>query len=176
MRIRINGRKTGHQFQVAVENVGKRLIEAIQAETRETALRIRARGRQSIAGAGNFGSRWTQGLTVEAFGTRKGSLIKVGHQIPYARVHEFGKIIKGKPLLWIPVAPEAKGIRARDYPGRLFRVKGREGKTPLLMSAGDRRVKYIGAASVTLKPRFGLRAIARDEAGHMGRRIMQRFT
>lgn len=68
-------------------------------------------------------------------------------------------MISGKPLLWIPLdfASDAKGVRARDYPGRLFRVD-RAGKAPLLLS--DDGPKYFGKEQVRIPKKWHLRQIA----------------
>lgn len=52
--------------------------------------------------------------------------------------------------LTIPMVPGAHGVRARDYPGRLFRPKGKD----YLMEVTDTgpRVVYLLRKSVTQKP------------------------
>ena len=79
------------------------------------------------------------------------------------KVFQFGAKIQGKPLLWIPVDPG--GPRAKDFPGRLFQVKrSKKRDVPLLMSADDRKVKYIGVKKVIIRRKFHLLKIIRDES------------
>lgn len=141
----------------------------------ETAQAITDRGRADIAGAGRFGARWTQGLRVN---TRqlpsRGYSITVRLAKPnYSKVFETGgtmrpRVRKGTgraPLfLWIPVAPDSVGIRVRNYKGRLFMPGRRGDRKPVLMAASDRKVKYVGVKTMSLKPRFHIRAIGENEA------------
>jgi hypothetical protein len=57
--------------------------------------------------------------------------------VKFWRVFQNGAIIHGKPMLWIPLsfAKDAQGIRAKDYPGKLFRVDRKGGLAPLLMTS-----------------------------------------
>lgn len=79
--------------------------------------------------------------------------------VPYWTVFQFGKVIQGRPLLWIPLsfATDAQGVMARDYPGPLFRVD-RAGKAPLLMTNVGKRAeaKYFGKESVRIPKKFHL--------------------
>lgn len=118
-------------------------------------------GRARIASSGNFGSaRWLQGFNVAAFpqsGALTNARIQIWHDVPYAHIHDKGGLIRGKPLLWIPLshATEAKGVYARDYPGGLFRVDRVVGR-PLLLSIVDKKPKYFGIAQVTIPARWNL--------------------
>jgi hypothetical protein len=68
-------------------------------------------------------------------------------------VFQEGRVIHGKPLLWIPLSfSDAVGIRARDY-GPLFRVD-RSGKSPLLLSPKDGEPKYSGHEQITIPKKF----------------------
>lgn len=128
------------------------------------------RARKDISGAGRFGSRWSDGFKGKV--TEGGGFIRIAFNMPsdppmkHWRVFQFGAIIRGKPLLWIPLsfAKDAQGVRARDYPGKLFRVD-RNGKAPLLMRAGKpAQPKYFGKESVRIPKKFHLVEIIHDGA------------
>jgi hypothetical protein len=129
---------------------------------------IESEGRADIKAGGNFSSpRWQEGFQAKvSYQSRSAINIRVTHSVSYWRVFEFGATIKGKPLLWIPLdfATDAKGLRARDYPGKLFRVE-RPGKAPLLMS--DTGPKYFGKESVTIPKKWHLRQVVRNVAGRL---------
>jgi hypothetical protein len=161
---------------VSYEVTVKTSIRDWEAVTRtavaEMADTIKDKGRQDIASAGNFGSRWTQGLRVAVRQLpSRGYSVTIRLSKPnYAKVFEFGSSHAHRPrtrkrsgytppALWIGVN-DAKNIRVRNYKGKLFQVKGRM----LLMDTKDKQVKYVGVSSVTLKPRFHIRKIAEDEA------------
>lgn len=118
---------------------------------------ILEKGRANISGAGNFGPRWTEGLKGEVKEVSPGEVdLTITHDVPYYMVHEKGALIRGKPLLAIPLsfAGVPKGLYARNYPGGLFRVDRKAGGTPLLLSRSDKQPKYFLIASVTIPKRF----------------------
>lgn len=167
----ISIRFEGQRFRATMERGANESLSpiayGISGGAREAAVSLLRRGRAQIARSGNFGSaRWLQGLHVEAqprSGALTNAAIRMWHDIWYAHIHEFGGIIRGNPLLWIPLsfAPEAKGIYARDYPGGLFRVDRRVGR-PLLLSRVDKQPKYFGIAEVYIPPRWGLSELSQS--------------
>jgi hypothetical protein len=122
-----------------------------------------------LRAGGNFGSqRWQQGFrALVSYVSRIEIVVRVTHAVKYWKVFEFGAVIKGRPLLWIPLsfAKDAIGKRARDYPGPLFRVD-RKGKAPLLLTTGG-VPKYFGKESVKIPKKFHLRSIVRKNARRM---------
>lgn len=54
---------------------------------------------------------------------------------PYAAIHQFGGVIRPKnaKALTIPIAPEAEGKRASDFPRKQTLLLLREGKAPLIV-------------------------------------------
>lgn len=167
MKIRLNleGERVGPQF-VRVSKKNKKLINtAARGAAQDVVDYIVPLARQDISRAGRFGTRWTNGFQGKV--TEGGGNIKVTftEKVPYWRVFEFGAVIRGRPLLWIPLsfAKDAQGIRARDYPGKLFRVDRKGGKSPLLMKSGHpAQPKYFGKESVRIPKKFHLREIIRD--------------
>jgi hypothetical protein len=64
---------------------------------------IEARVRADIAGAGNFGARWTEGFKVTVTADDPNSVTvtgKMGDSVPYWQVFQYGATIRGKPFLW----------------------------------------------------------------------------
>lgn len=164
IRIDVDGQKIANQFGPRASRMSNDCIAALQAAAREASDRIEKRGRANMRGAGDFGSkRWQQGFQAfVSFASRASLRIRVTHAVSYWRVFQHGARIFGRPLLWIPLpfARDAQGVRARDYPGRLFRVN-RLGKSPLLMTTGG-KPKYFGRESVRIPKKFRLIEIARE--------------
>lgn len=161
------GRKLGTRFKSRVKNFSEKQIRAVQAAANRAAETIEDRGRDDIAAGGNFSSeRWQEGFQAKvSFQSRSDINIRVTHSVFFWRVFELGAKIFGRPLLWIPLsfARDVTG-RARDYPGKLFRVN-RPGKAPLLMS--DDGPKYFGKESVTIPRKWHLRQIVKEVSREM---------
>lgn len=168
MKVRLNlaGERIGPQLERKGTKWKRRINDAARDAADDVVDYVVPRAKQDISNAGRFGSRWSDGFQGKV--TEGGGSIKVSFNMPSAppmkhwRVFEFGAVIHGKPLLWIPLsfATDAQGIRARDYPGKLFRVD-RVGKAPLLLGGNPATPKYFGKASVTIPKKFHLRDIIR---------------
>jgi hypothetical protein len=152
------------QLEEVARRIRERIDKALGAAAEQLAENILEEGRSDISGAGNFGTRWTQGLTAEVDGDGNVRTITLRHAVPYWRVFQYGALIEGKPMLWIPF--EKGGPYARDYPGALRRVDPKSGKAPLLV--GDGGPKYHGHESVTIPKKFHLVEIARAQSKTMG--------
>ncbi len=152
VRLYIDGEKVGPLFKRAAVRQKARVLEATRGAAQDAAKEIVSQGRADIAGAGNFGSRWTSGFNSTV--TEGGGNVRIATtmEVPYWTVFQFGKVISGKPLLWIPLSgTDAVGKYARDYPGQLFRVDRKDGKAPLLMIPGKpAQARYFGKSSVTI--------------------------
>jgi hypothetical protein len=85
---------------------------------------------------------------------------------------EHGLIIRGKPLLWIPLsfAADAQKVTPRRYPGTLVKVD-RPGKAPLLVKSGG-EPKYHGQPSVRMPKRLNLAALIAHIVATMGARLV----
>jgi hypothetical protein len=163
VRIRLRAQSIKPQLDETVKQLKQRVQSAATSSTKQLADTIQREGRADIASAGRFGGKWISGLTYEILDGDKVKTIVFHHSNNLWKVFQFGAKIQGKPLLWIPVDPG--GPRARDFPGRLFQVKRRRKRdVPLLMSADDKQVKYIGVKKVTIRRKFHLLKIIRDEA------------
>lgn len=148
----------------------QRIQRATGAAAIQLAETIVEKGRADIQSAGKFGPRWTTGLTYNITGKGNVRTINIREAVPYWRVFQYGAVIQGRPLLWIPLsfATEAQGVRARDFPGRLFRVDRKSGGAPLLLSADDGQPKYHGQEQVRIPKKFHLVEIAVAEAKTFG--------
>lgn len=178
VRLYIDSQRAGHEFSRQAEQHKKQMLAAQRGAANDVVGYVVPRVRDNIAGAGNFGNRWTEGFQGKV--TEGGGYVRIAftHAVPYWKVFQTGKVIKGRPLLWIPLsfAQDAKGVRARDYPGKLFRVD-RPGKAPLLMTAkgGRAEAKYFGKESVRIPKKFRVVEIIRDGSKKMTQFFNQRM-
>lgn len=164
----------GRKLKVTVKKFGERQTLAIQAAAKRGAAEIESEGRADIARGGKFSTaRWQEGFrALVSYKSRSDLRIRVTHHVFYWKVFEYGATILGRPLLWIPLSfgdakgADGKGVRARDYPGQLFRVN-RKGKNPLLMS--DTGPQYVGVESVTIPKKWHLREITKRVSRNLGK-------
>src|SRR5262245_47206498 len=179
IQVKILGESVGRRF----ERVGEEARAALRAAANDAAEEIERRGRADIARAGNFGRRWIEGLHVDV--TEGGGHIRINvvEDVPYWPVFEFGAVIHGKPLLWIPLSvdyggdPDAQGVWARDYPKPLFQTVSKKG-TPLLMTReGDAPAQaiYFGKEEVVEPQKFHIRDISREVMRRMQYFFSQHF-
>lgn len=166
LRVTFRDKKMGAAFKAAQGRTFARVHAALGKTTRLAAGEIKTRGDADITRAGRFGSRWTNGF--HSIPRLSGTTYSIDtfSDIFYFTVFEFGKVIHGKPLLWIPLsfAKDAIGVMARDFPGGLFRVDRKAGGAPLLLSIKDGQPKYFGKASVKIPQKFHIRQICRNVA------------
>lgn len=170
MKVRLNlaGERVGPQLEKNGVKWKKRINDAARGASQDVVEYITPLARADIKKAGKFGARWSNGFTGKV--TEGGGHIKVSFAMPsdppmrYWRVFEYGAIIRGKPLLWIPLsfAKDAQGVMARDYPGKLFRVDRKTGGAPLLLGGKPATPKYFGKTQVTIPKKFHLRDIIRE--------------
>lgn len=162
-------------FQIATDKVAApklrknlaglhdRFQAAFSASMNMVASMIKQRGDADIKSAGKFGQRWTTGFHVAVEGGLKNMRISMYHDIDYAGIFESGGVIKGNPILWIPLSfSDAKGTPAREYGGGLFTVNRKAGGPPLLFSMSDKQPKYFGIESVTIPKKFHLGKIQKS--------------
>lgn len=166
-----NGDQLGPKFKGQVKKFSQAQTVAIQEAAREAAAQIETLGRANIKAGGDFGSaRWQKGFRARvSFQSRVNITIRVTHDVRYWKVFEEGRVIRGKPLLWIPLSFSTAGalkVRAKDYPKPLFRVD-RAGKAPLLLD--DTGPQYFGKTQVRIPRKWHLRDIVRRTARQMTR-------
>lgn len=187
------GGQSGDAFKRSIFEQADRVRAAVRGAMDDAAAEFKLRGSADIAGAGKFGSRWTEGINTEI--TEDGGTIRmvISHSEPLAVVFEEGRTIKGSPMLWIPLSVEfggqgdAQGVMARDYPRPLFRVNRGAGApllvafSPSVKSKGARgkrgrgpvarkplNVVYFGKSQVVIGKKFHLRQIASEVASEIG--------
>jgi hypothetical protein len=176
LRITVGNKQAGSQLRRSTQRYADAVVEAMRTTADEAAELIEREGRADISAAGNFGTRWTEGWQANV-GEGGGNIrIRVTMAVPYWTVFQEGKVIQGQPMLWIPLsfAADAKGVRARDYPGMLFRVDRKSGGAPLLMAAGG-QAKYFGKESVTIPKKFHLLEIVNDVAKELRHMYRENF-
>jgi hypothetical protein len=169
--IRFDGPPAAAQVGANLAKYKQKIRRSVDAAANKLGNSIVQKGRADIASAGQFGQRWTQGLTSEVANEGDArTVITIREAVPYWRVFQDGAIIHGKPLLWIPLsfAPEAQGVSAKDFPGRLFYVERKSGGAPLLLSADDGEPKYSGHESVRIPKKFHLLEIITAESKTFG--------
>jgi len=168
VRLNLVGEQIGPKLEKSSVKNKKKILAAARAASQDTIEYVEQKAATDIAGAGKFSSRWN----LKGDKSEGGGFIKLTFSMPskppmkHWRVFEYGAVIHGKPLLWIPLsfASDAQGIRARDYPGKLFRVNRKSGGAPLLLGGTPATPKYFGKASVTIPKKFHLRSIIQDGA------------
>ncbi len=175
LRVTFSGDQMGPKFQFGMKRHSERVGRAAAKTMLQVGQEILKRGRAQMASAGRFGSsRWQQGLKAKTQANPAGVGIletSISHdQKAKFWIFEKGGVIKGRPLLWIPLsfAKDAQGIRAKNFPGGLFRVDRKSGGAPLLLSIQDQRPKYFGKESVRIPKKFRIREIAREVARGIG--------
>jgi hypothetical protein len=169
LQFQFQGQPLGPQLRHGLERAQARIRQTIELTLREASSIILQRGRADIAAGIRATTRWTHGLHADVTIGRTLSTISISHDVPYWTIFQRGGVIKGKPLLWIPLpfAGDALGVRARDFPGGLFRVDRKSGGAPLLLSRADARPKYFGKASVTIPKKFHIFEIVREVARNL---------
>ena len=173
LKFQLFGKDVGTTLRRNMDLTYGRLADASRFAINDARTRILEAGRTDMSKGGNFGSaRWQQGLQADVTPAQSrvvNLILAVYHRVPFARIFEYGGTIKGRPLLWIPLPWNPNKVRARDFPGKLFRVD-RAGKNPLLMTStgsGKASAMYVGVKQVRLKRRFHLRPIIRRVAKQM---------
>lgn len=178
VRIRFEGDQMGPKFKKNLKRHGRRMTRSLMGAAQDFVVEFLKQGRANIRSAGNFKStRWIQGLFANISRGGGNIVVGIGHHVSYWIVFQEGRVIHGKPLLWIPLefASDAKGVNARDYPGRLFRVDRGAGKAPLLLSAATGEPKYFGKRYVRIPKKFRVLEISRILARRMNEFYKARF-
>lgn len=155
--------KTDDAGLQAIRDKRVAVAKAASAALNETADNAVQEGRKNIAGAGQFGPRWQEGLQYRMVepDTPQAKAI-IFHRIGYAGVFEHGATIQGKPLLWIPTTP---GGPPASRSGKKLVSATVRGK-PMLFDAGDRdrqrKPLYIGVPSVRIPKKFRVTEIVKE--------------
>ena len=169
LRLYIDGERAGRKLDTTLVRHKQRVLTARREAAQDVVDYVEPRVRADIKKAGKFGPRWTQGFQGKV--TEGGGSIRIAftQSVPYWRIFQHGGVIRGKPMLWIPLsfATDAQGKSARDYPGPLFRVDRKAG-APLLLTPGrPAKPKYFGKESVRIPKKFRTIEIIKEGASRM---------
>jgi len=169
VRLFLAGDRVGPQLRRSGIKIKKQILDAERGAAQDVVDYVVPKVRSDIAKSGKFKGHWLSDFTGKI--TEGGGFIRVSftHADFRWRVFEYGAVIHGKPLLWIPLsfAKDAQGIRARDYPGRLFRVDRKSGGAPLLLGGNPATPKFFGKASVTIPKKWHMTQIIGEGATKM---------
>lgn len=168
MSIRFRFGDVSSVFKNAMDGTASQLARAVAQSSRQAAGMIEDRGRADISAAGSFGGKWTSSFHADVepkSGALLNSVITVHSDIPYFSVFETGAVIKGNPLLWIPLS-FSSAPKVSDYGGGLFRVN-RDGKPPLLMDIASKEPKYVGLEAVKIQKRFHIAEVIKSVMSQM---------
>lgn len=148
---------------------------------------IKKQGRAEIR-RGGLSGRWANALRVQVYPQRGQSLepaVWIWHKIPYAGIFEKGGVVRGKPILWVPLSSMPKKIAGkRPSPrsmGQHLIYVDRGGQPPLLVGkppSGFRKGRtkasrgfharyaeskfaplFIGLTSAHIRKRFSLQRL-----------------
>ena len=152
------------QLARQAEKLKRRIDKSMEVAAKKFAQNVLKEGRRDIAGAGNFGTRWTQGFTAEITGSGKERKVTFHHAVPYWTVFQKGKVIRGKPLLLIPLP----GVDP-DERGDFFQTS-RKGNLLLFKKVGKKDIQPLRVAkkSVRIPKKFHLLEIIKAESKTMG--------
>lgn len=176
MNIVVVDNGTTAKFVAGMRANGKMTLQAMTEAATETAKETQEKCRADIASAGRFGPRWTDALTSKPVAAPHGVDVVTTFQGELWRTFQTGKVVHGKPLLWLPLSfSDAAKTRVKDYPGELVRVDRAGGKAPLLVSTSDHQPKYFGKESVTIPKKFHLIEIAQQVGRGLADRYIKNF-
>src|SRR3954470_15419731 len=91
--------------ETIVKEIQRPIAKAATAAVREAGDIAKRNGRANIAAAG-FSRKWQNALRVNVYPQHGDSLRPAAfiyHKIRYAGVFEEGAVIRGQPLLWLPL-------------------------------------------------------------------------
>jgi hypothetical protein len=177
IRVRFEGDQIGPQLKKNLLRQRERVNRSMLGAAQDLAAEFLVQGRENIAKAGKFTTpRWLEGLFARVSRGGGNIVISIGHKVPYWIVFQEGRVIRGKPLLWIPLSfGNAGRTRARDYEGRLFRVNRKNGLAPLLLDANTKKPQYVGKPFVKIPKKFRVLEIGRGLARKLGDFYNRRF-
>lgn len=137
-------------------NYAVKFSTALVAAANMAASMIQTAAIDAIRGAG-LGTL-TGGFHVDVEGSLNNMRLSMASDDERLALFQTGGVISGHPFLWIPISgTDAVGVQARDF-GGLYSANP-PGHRPLLFSVQDRKPKYFGIASVTVRPRIDLNAV-----------------
>lgn len=176
VRVYLAGEKLGPQLKRFATKTKSKMLSSARGASQDVVDHVTPLAQQDVMSAGRFSAKWAPKGKV----TEGGGFIRIAFTMSseppmkYWRVFEHGATIKGQPMLWIPLSFTGIKVRARDYPGKLFRVDRKSG-APLLLGGSPASPKYFGKESVTIPKKFHLEDIIKDGAKKLGLFFTQRM-
>jgi hypothetical protein len=166
----------------AIRDRQQPVAEAAVAALRDVAAESVQEGRKDIAAAGpNFRSNWQEGLRYGTKNARAGgkallsAQATIYHRYGIAGIFEFGAVISGKPLLWIPTT---RGGPPPKKSGKKL-VSATVNGQPMLFDSGDRardrKPLYIGVPQVKIRKVFHITEIVKDNVKKMAQLFIKHF-
>jgi hypothetical protein len=152
----------------ALQGMGAPIAAAATAAVKQASAKALSSARESIAAAG-FSGFWQQGLQLKTYPTGgKNSINAAGwfsHKNNLAIVFQEGRLIRGKPLLWLPLTSTPAKVNGRkgtpaNYAkaGRKLFSVNRPGKRPLLfgtpVGGGKAQPLFVGIDVVSLRKQW----------------------
>jgi len=152
-------------------------LKAATDALRETASSAVREGRSNIAGSGHFGPNWQQGLQFKMQNENSSEVLaNIFHRSGLAPIFESGITIAGHRLLWIPTRPHMPAPRRSGLNLAYAVVRG----VPLLFNRADRdphrRPLYIGVPSVTIRKKWRIAEIVREQVDQFATVFRRYFT
>jgi hypothetical protein len=173
---------------VIARELQKPIAKAATAAMRDAAEVAKRAGRSSIASAG-FSRKWQNALRVNIYPAQGNSMRPAAfifHKIRYAGVFEEGAVIRGQPLLWLPLGnvPVRRGhpmtpsqyvrsvgplvsIQRPDSPPVLFaKYRPKRGRRRTADSL-RRKPLYVGIPTATIAKRFDIKGATQQAAAQL---------
>jgi hypothetical protein len=172
IRVRFEGDQIGPQLKKNLLRQRERVNRSMLGAAQDLAAEFLVQGRENIAKAGNFttAALARRGCSPDVSRGGGNIVISIGHKVPYWIVFQEGRVIRGKPLLWIPLSfgrtprvARARGTTRAACSGS----NSKNGLAPLLLDANTKKPQYVGKPSVRIPKKFRVLEIGRGwhEAG-----------
>ncbi len=159
----------GKTIQDEVKWIKGLVRTALLATTKTAAAEIEQRGRVEIAQGGRFGRNFVFSFHAQRLAKKraKATIIRVWDTLPFFNIFEEGGVVRGKPLLWIPISTQKERFKLTSpqaYGAGLFSRRKGSNKVPLLMAkvGGEALPMFFGVPSVTIPKKFDTLSIIKD--------------
>lgn len=164
----------GRALEAEINKATKPITDAAVAALGDAAKLAVRDGRANIRSAGRFHGGWITGLRSRVYKNRGlDAAALIYHRMARAGIFEEGGIIRGKPLLWIPLG----GRRAVMRAARNVSSINLPGRRPLLVGdiQGERKPIAFGLDVARIRKRFSIAAIVKRAANKLGEFYHQRI-
>lgn len=133
--------QSGPSFTDAFLGFAVPIANAAQGAIVWAADTVKTDGRAAIGAAG-FSTRWQNALRVNVFpktGASIDAAAYVFHKIPYADVFEAGAMIRGRPILWVPLPGTPKKLGSGQFSKRITPALYADKIGPLVLLPNTKR-------------------------------------